>query len=174
MQKWIPDDQKRITTLLISIAVLISACATASLSGYVDATAWSANYTEDYIREFHIETASGRDTGLEGIQVQEFSKGGIGGRECCSRIPGPGQTVRVVWTVANTDEKAQWKTYSRVTVVTGSMPKDKDAYNILMIRFFPEHEVEAELIPDRGKTGLPSPRVDKLFYGQRVMRQMGE
>ncbi|RDK03183.1 DUF3304 domain-containing protein [Paraburkholderia lacunae] len=165
---------KRIMILLVSIAVLISACARAQPRGYVDATAWSANYTEDYIHEFHIQTASGQDTGLEGIQVGEFSKGGKGGSECCSLIPGVGQTIRVVWTVANTDDKAQWKTYSRDVVVIGSMPMEKDAYNILMVRFFPDHQVEAELIPDRGKTGLPSLRVDKLFSGQRVMRKMGE
>ncbi|MCP3726041.1 hypothetical protein M3I53_23415 [Paraburkholderia sp. CNPSo 3272] len=51
----------------------------------------------------------------------------------------------------------------------------KGAFNILMTRFFPNHQVEVELISDRGEAGeSASPRVDKLYYGVRVMRQMGE
>ena len=157
-------------------AVMLGGCAVGQPGGYVDASAWSANYTEDYIPEFHIETASGKSTGLEGIQVKPFSKGGTGGRECCSLIPGVGQTIRVVWQVGGyNDDESQWKTYSRDVIVKGAMPTKKDAYNILMVRFFPDHQVEAELIPDRGEAGgSASPRVDKLFYGQRVMRHIGE
>jgi hypothetical protein len=155
---------------------MLAACATGQPRGYVDASAWSTNYTEDYIQDFWIQTVDGKDTGLEGIQVKEFSKGGTGGSECCSLIPGVGQTIRVVWRVSGRqDDKSQWKTYSRDVVVRGAMPTKKDAYNILMVRFFPDHQVEVELIPDRGEPGgSASPRVDKLFYGQRVMRHMGE
>jgi hypothetical protein len=168
---------KRITILLLSIAFLLSACAAAQTRGYVDATAWSANYTEDYIRQFHILTATGDDTGLEGIQVSEFSKGGKGGQQCCSRIPGVGQTVRIVWTVANTDEKLQWKTFSQDVAVTGTMPKypNEEPHSVLIVRFFPNHEVEAELLPGDGIFGPKNPRVDKLFFvGPRVMRHKGE
>ncbi|PLZ02362.1 hypothetical protein CY652_11560 [Burkholderia sp. WAC0059] len=168
---------KKITILIVSIVLMVvSACATEQPRGYVDATAWSANYTEDYIHEFHIETASGRDTGLEGIQVGEFSKGGMGKHECCSLIPGVGQTIRIVWTVANTDDKAQWKTYGRDVVVTGTMPKP--GYRLqsyLIVRFFPNHEVEAELLPGDGDLGPGNPRMDRLFFvGPRVMRHKGE
>jgi hypothetical protein len=59
--------------------------------------------------------------------------------------------------------------------VRGEASTDPKAMNYLVVRFFPEHQVEAELMwdsiePDRG----PSPRLDQLFYGRRVMRQMGD
>ncbi|WP_254318341.1 DUF3304 domain-containing protein [Paraburkholderia sp. CNPSo 3272] len=153
----------------------LTGCAVVQPSVYVDASAWSANYTEDYIHEFWIQTASGKDTGMGGIQVSEFSRGGKGGRECCSLIPGVGQTIKVVWRIGGRQEaRSEWKTYSKDVVVIGAMPKKKDSYNILMVRFFDDHQLEAELIPDRGESGLPSPRVDKLFSGQRVMRHIGE
>jgi Protein of unknown function (DUF3304) len=160
---------------LVMILGVLGGCAIGQPSGYVDASAWSANYTEDYIQDFWIQTADGKDTGVGGVQVSEFSRGGKGGRICCSLTPGVGQTIKVAWRVGGRqDDKSLWKTYSRDVVVNGAMPTKKDAYNILMIRFFPDHQVEAELIPDRGETGLPSPRVDKLFSGQRVMRHLGE
>lgn len=167
---------KRITILLVLITLLLGACASAQTRGYVDAMAWSANYTEDYIREFHIQTSDGKDTGLEGIQVSEFSKGGTGGRECCSLIPGVGQTVRIVWTVANTDDRMQWKMFSRDVVVMGIMPSPKDErQSYLIVRFFPNHEVEAELFPGDDDFGPKNPRVDRLFsVGPRVMRHKGE
>ncbi|MFP3563278.1 DUF3304 domain-containing protein [Paraburkholderia sp. SIMBA_030] len=167
---------KKITILLVSIALLVSACATAQPRGYVDATALSTNYTEDYIHEFHIQTASGQDTGLEGIQVSEFSKGGKGKRECCSLIPGVGQTIRLVWTVANTVDEAQRKSYSRDVVVMGTMPKPGfKLQSYLVVRFFPNREVEAELLPGDGDLGPENPRMDRLFFvGPRIMRHIGE
>jgi hypothetical protein len=163
----------------ILAAVMLGAlggCAVGHPSGYVDASSWSANYTEDYIYDFSIQTVSGKRTGIGGAQVSEFSRGGHGGIECCSRIPGVGQTIKVVWRIGgHQDDESQWKTYSRDVVVKGTMPRKKDAYNILMVRFFPDHQVEAELIPDRGEAGgSASPRVDQLFYGRRVMRHIGE
>ncbi len=154
----------------------LGACAVGQTSNYVDASAWSANYTEDYIQDFWIQTASGKDTGVGGVQVSEFSRGGKGGRECCSLMPGVAQTIRVVWRVGgHQEDEAQWKTYSRDVVVKGGMPTKKDAFNILMVRFFPDHQIEVELVPDRGEAGgSASPRVDKLYYGERVMRHMGE
>ena len=155
---------------------MLAACATGQRMDYVDASAWSANYTEDYIQDFWIQTADGKDTGLGGIQVQEFSHGGKGGRQCCSLIPGVGQTIKVVWRVGgHQEDESTWKTYSRDVEVKGAMPTKKDAYNILMVRFFPAQQVEAELIPDRGEPGgSASLRVDQLFYGRRVMRHIGE
>ena len=155
---------------------MLAACATGQRMHYVDASAWSANYTEDYIQDFWIQTADGKDTGLAGVQVQEFSRGGKGGRQCCSLIPGVGQTIKVVWRVGgHQEDESTWKTYSRDVEVKGAMPTKKDAYNILMVRFFPAQQVEAELIPDRGEPGgSASLRVDQLFYGRRVMRHIGE
>jgi hypothetical protein len=177
MQDWIIDSRRRITILLILTTFISAACAAAPTRGYVDATAWSTNYTEDYIRQFHILTDTGDDTGLEGIQVSEFSKGGKGGHECCSLIPGVGKKIRVVWTVANTDDETQWNTFSRDVVVTGTMPKypQQEPHSVLIVRFFPDHEVEAELLPGDGIFGSKNPRIDKLFFvGPRVMRHKGE
>jgi hypothetical protein len=154
---------------------VLAACATGQPSGYVDASAWSANYTEDYIEDFSIKTANGKDTGLAGVQVQEFSRGGKGGRECCSLIPGVGQTINVVWRVGGRqDDESQWKTYSRDVVVTGEVSKDPNRHSYLIVRFFPDHQVEAEFVPGDDPRGARNPRVDRLFLGQRVMRHMGE
>ncbi len=155
---------------------MLDGCAVGQPGGYVDASAWSANYTEDYIQDFWIQTAEGKDTGLEGIQVKEFSKGGTGGSECCSLIPGVGRTIKVVWRVGgHQDDESQWKTYSRNVVVTGATSTDRDAMNFIIVRFFPGHQLEAEFVSESAKPeGKPSPRVDKLFYGQRVMRRIGE
>ncbi|WP_114811863.1 DUF3304 domain-containing protein [Paraburkholderia kururiensis] len=155
---------------------VLAACATGQPRGYVDVSAWGANYTEDYIQDFWIQTDEGKDTGVGGVLVSEFSRGGTSGHICCSLMPGVGKTIKVVWRVGGRqDDKSQWKTYSRDVVVKGAMPTKKDAYNILMVRFFSDHQVEVEVIPDRGEPGdAASPRVDKLFYGQRVMRHMGE
>ncbi|WP_042303422.1 DUF3304 domain-containing protein [Paraburkholderia kururiensis] len=154
----------------------LTACVTGQPSGYVDATAWSANYTEDYIPEFWIQTAEGKDTGLAGVQVQEFSRGGKGGHECCSLIPGVGRTIKVVWRIGGRqDDESQWKTYSRDVVVIGKMPGDTKDHSVLMVRFFPNHEVEAEVFPGDSSFGPSNPRMDKLFFvGPRVMRHMGE
>jgi len=160
----------------LTLAAMFAGCAVGQPRGYVDATAWSANYTEEYIHEFHILTASGTDTGLEGIQVKEFSKGGAGGHECCSLIPGVGQTIKVVWKIgAYNDKEPQWKTYSKDVKVTGLTSNDPEWFNFVIVRFFPNHEVEAEFVSESSKfDGEPSPRVDQVFYGRRVMRQKGE
>ena len=163
----------------IAVAILLAmlgGCAIGQPSGWVEASAWGANYTEDFIYDFWIYAEDGRDTGVGSVLLNEFSKGGTTGNICCGLMPGVGQTVKVVWRVGGRrEEEALWRTYRRDVVVMGAMPKKKDAYNILLVRFFSEHEVEAELIPDRGEAGgLPSPRVDKLFSGQRVMRKKGE
>ncbi|MGO4765878.1 DUF3304 domain-containing protein [Cupriavidus sp. 2KB_3] len=162
--------------LLVMTMAMLGGCAVDRANRDVRVSAWSANYTEDYIYDFEIRRSSGTDTGVGGIQVLEFSRGGTGGCECCAQMPGVGQAIKVVWRVGGRqDEKSAWKTYSRDVVVKGAMPTRKDAYNILMVRFFPGHEVEAEVIPDRGvRDGGASPRVDKLFSGQRVMRHKGE
>jgi hypothetical protein len=159
---------------LILFVLLLSGCAVGQPQHYVDATAWSANYTEDYVRDFRIQTASGKDTGLEGIQVKEFSRGGTGGSECCSLIPGVGQTIKVVWRIGGfNDDESQWKTYTNDVIAKGAMPVESQTHSYLVVRFFPNHQVEAELFPS-ADLDPKNPRVDKLFSGQRVMRHIGE
>jgi hypothetical protein len=77
------------------LAMMLGGCSVTQPSGYVAASAWSANYTEDYIYDFSIQTASGKRTGVGGSQVSEFSRGGQGGIECCALVPGVGQTIKV-------------------------------------------------------------------------------
>jgi hypothetical protein len=152
----------------------LASCAVSQPGGYVDASAWSANYTEDFIQDFSIQTAEGKRSGLGGAQVAEFSRGGTGGAECCSLIPGVGRTIKVAWHVGgHQEDESQWKSYSRNVVVKGTMPTQLQTHSYLIVRFFPNHEIEAEMFPSAEL--LPeNPRVDKLFSGQRVMRQMGE
>jgi hypothetical protein len=161
--------------LLVMVVGVLNACAVGQPSGYVDASAWSANYTEDYIYDFSIQTADGKNTGLGGVQVQEFSRGGKGGRECCSLIPGVGQTIKVVWRVGGRqDDASKWTTYSRDVVVKGKISKNSARHSYLIVRFFSVHEVEAEFVPGDDPRGARSPRIDRLFLGQRVMRHIGE
>jgi hypothetical protein len=161
--------------LTMAISGVLGGCAVGQPQHYVDATAWSANYTEDYVRDFRIQTASGKETGLEGIQVKEFSRGGTGKTECCSLIPGVGQTIKVVWRIGGfNDDESQWKTYSKNVVVKGDVSKDSDFHSYLIVRFFPNHEVEAEFVPGDDPRGARNPRVDQLFLGRRVMRHIGE
>lgn len=163
------------TMLLIGVAMLGVGCtASTSTRGYVTAEAWAANYTEDYIHEFEIETADGRQTGLGGVQVKPFSRGGTGGVECCSLIPGVGRTIRVVWRVGGYNEPRElWRIYQKEVRTTGTVSKAVDTQSALIVRFFPAREIEAEFVPiDMGPSA--NGRDDQLFYGRRVMRRLGE
>ncbi|WP_368581055.1 DUF3304 domain-containing protein [Paraburkholderia phenoliruptrix] len=153
---------------------MLAACATGQRMDYVDASAWSANYTEDYIQDFWIQTADGKTTGVGGVSVSEFSRGGTSGRICCSLMPGVGQTIKVVWRVGgHQEDESTWKAYSRDVEVKGAMPTQPQSHSYLIVRFFPDHEVEAELFPS-ANLRPENPRVDKLFSGRRVTRHIGE
>jgi hypothetical protein len=162
---------------VIAVTVLLAmlgGCASGQPRGWVEASAWGANYTEDFIYDFWIYAADGRDTGVGSVLLNEFSKGGTTGHICCSLMPGVGRTVKVVWRVGGRQEdKSQWRTYSRDVVVSGTMPKETKTHSYVLMRFFPRHEVEVELVPSVDLDPR-NPRVDKLFSGQRVMRQKGE
>ncbi|APR34947.1 DUF3304 domain-containing protein [Paraburkholderia sp. SOS3] len=169
---------KRIVLLLIGVGIgaLMPGCKSAGSGEDVLATAWSANYTEDYIYDFRIRKVSGKDTGLEGIQVKEFSRGGTGSSECCSTIPRVGQQIEIVWRVGNyRAADTDMKTFNKTVVVTGTMPKKTLEHSVLIVRFFQNHEAEAELIPGDGDFGPSNQRIDKLFFAvPRVMRAKGE
>ncbi|WP_404992660.1 DUF3304 domain-containing protein [Cupriavidus pauculus] len=162
---------------VIAVTVLLAmlgGCASGQPRGWVEASAWGANYTEDFIYDFWIYAADGRDTGVGSVLLNEFSKGGTTGHICCSLMPAVGRTVKVVWRVGGRQEdKSQWRTYSRDVVVSGTMPKETKTHSYVLMRFFPRHEVEVELVPSVDLDPR-NPRVDKLFSGQRVMRQKGE
>ncbi|MFK0380208.1 DUF3304 domain-containing protein [Pandoraea sp. NPDC090278] len=167
---------KRVLLLFLPVLLFIAGCANGGIGkpGYVDVSAWSANYTEDYIQDFEIQTVDGQQTGVGGVQVKEFSKGGTGGRECCALMPGVGKTIKVVWRVGDGNApKSLWKTYSQDVVVAGTMPTATREHSYLVVRFFPGHKAEAELFPSE-LLDPNNPRVDRLFSGSRVMRRMGE
>ncbi|GAA0837832.1 DUF3304 domain-containing protein [Cupriavidus pauculus] len=165
-----------IKTIAVAVwLVLLGGCASGQPRGWVEAAGWAANYTEDFIYDFSILTADGKRTGVSGTQVSEFSRRGTsGGHICCGLMPGVGQTVKVVWRVGGRrEDESQWRTYSRDVLVSGTMPKETKTHNYVLVRFFPRHEVEVELVPSVDLDPR-NPRVDKLFSGQRVMRKKGE
>ena len=138
----------------------------------VNATAVTANYTEMYV-DYTFYDVNGRNLGLGG-SANPFSKGGTGGLECCTALPGPGKTVRVTWdeeTPGRNDSRTFH--YSRDVMVIGSQPLPGDSYNYVITRFFPGQQIEVEFVLESGGGGR-SPRLDQIFYGQHEMRQMGE
>jgi hypothetical protein len=166
---------KAAATLLM--VVMIGGCATGKTRGWVVAAAWAANYTDDFIYDYWIQTTDGKRTGVNGTQASEFHRGGkTGGHECCGLMPGVGQSIKVVWRVGGRQEKeSEWRTYSRDVIVQGTMPKNTREHSIVVVRFFPGHEAEAELLPGDGDFGPSNPRLDRIFFvGPRVMRQKGE
>jgi hypothetical protein len=169
---------RRIACLVFFVGIvgLLSGCTSLQRRGYVNAGVTAANYSNDYIRDFRILNESGEPAGVGGAQVLEFSKGGLGGQECCAPIPGVGQTINVVWRVgARGERQATWKTFSRSVVVRGVTSNVSGTVNLLIVRFFPDHDAEAEFVVESAKPDdETSPRVDQLFYGRRVMRQKGE
>lgn len=82
---------------------------------YVDVSAWSANYTEEYVKFFAIQARDGEPLGIGGAQVKEISKGGTGINGCCAKIPGVGRTVKVVWEIGESKTLE-----SKDVVITGT------------------------------------------------------
>jgi hypothetical protein len=169
---------RRIAYLLVctwTVGVLYG-CASTKSNGYVTASVYGVNYSEDYVPRFSILTDSGEQTGMGGAHVQEFSKGGLSGQMCCASIPKPGRILIVSWRIGDRKEaEASWKRLRKTVVVRGEASNDPDKFNSLIVRFFPGQEVEAELISEsKGPDARPSARRDQLFYGRLVMRRMGD
>lgn len=160
----------------VLVLMMVAGCSAWSQQGYVDASARTANYTEMYV-DYTFYDTEGHNLGLGG-SANPFSKGGTGGSSCCAMLPGPGQTVRVVWdeeTPGRNEEKTFH--YSRDVVVIGSAPLHGDPYNYVITRFFPKQQIEVELVSVPAESlgqGSPSPRLDQLFFGRSVMRHAGE
>jgi len=163
---------------LATLALLVAGagCAIGAGHCYVNAEAWGANYTEQYIHRFEVQNVSGTQTYLEGGMLRPFSKGGTGGVECCALVPGVGQSVRVTWYVgAYNDDDDKWEKYSSQAVVKGSTSMGKGIQSGLIVRIFPGKNIEAEFFPmDTVRERGLSSRVDQLFYGKKVSRSIGE
>ncbi|WP_186425162.1 DUF3304 domain-containing protein [Cupriavidus metallidurans] len=162
--------------VIAAMSILLAGCATGQPREWVDVSTRGTNYTEDYIYNVSIRIADGQRTGIGIARVNEFSRGGTSGNECCASIPGVGQTIKVIWHVGGRQEdESQWRTYSRDVVVIGAMPRNTQKHSVLLVRFFPDREIEAELLPGDGDFGPANPRMDRLFFaGPRVMRHKGE
>jgi hypothetical protein len=136
-----------------------------------------ANYSEDYIHDFQFETDSGKNLVLTGYNVKPFSKGGLSSPACCAALPGVGQTIRVRWRTGGDyyTPESDWTTHAAMTRIKGTSSDDAESNTSLILRFFPDGQIEAEYITQSLKFNSPlNPRVDLLFTGQRVMRHIGE
>jgi hypothetical protein len=156
----------------VALLVMAGGCAIGTQRGYVEVTARAANYTDKYVR-YSLRDTKDKPFGLGG-SAKPFNRGGAAGGNCCAMLPVPGQTVRIVWSeTPPRGDASQKRSYTRDVVVIGSPPLPGDAVNSLVVRFFPDQQLEAELISE-SPGGPLSPRNDRLFYGERIMRHMGE
>jgi len=147
------------------LVTALGGCAGLGFSSGVDVSVEGANYTDDYL-DFTIYSVSGKNLGIGG-HVKKFSAGGTGGGECCSVIPKPGGTIRIKWKVGE-DEVP----HTKDIVVLGRVAENSRQHSHLIVRFFPQNEVEAEVVDK--SLGPKNLRVDRLFLGIRQMRQKGE
>ncbi|MFP3755319.1 DUF3304 domain-containing protein [Cupriavidus sp. SIMBA_020] len=161
------------SSAILAIAVAISGCAVAPATT-ISIGANSVNYTEDYIHEYSIRKLGGEHYGIGGTQVKPFSLGGASSGDCCARLPDIGQRIKIVWKIgAFHDLRPQWKTYSKDVVIIGEPSTESKPEGYLIVRFFEDHEVEAEFV--EGKKWYPAnPRTDAAFSGKRIMRRKGE
>ena len=160
-----------------AMLIALCGCAIGAPRGYVPAIGLrAANYTEDYIHEYHLETVNGTDLRIGGAQVKQFSKGGASVGDCCAALPGVGQSLRVVWqTGGYNDPESTWTAHTVIAHIKGTTSDDPNSNTFLILRFFPNNQIEAEYVAQSLKSDSPlDPRVDLLSTGQRVMRQMGK
>jgi hypothetical protein len=154
-----------------ALLVMMYGCATGAQRGYVMAPD-AANYTNKYIR-YSLRDTKDKPFGLGG-DANPFNKGGAANGDCCAALPGPGQTIRIVWSEAPPgSDDGQKHTYTKDVAIIGSQPLPGDAYNYLIVRFFPDQQLEVEFVSEL-VSGPRSPRLDRIFYGERVMRHIGE
>ncbi|MFM0064740.1 hypothetical protein [Paraburkholderia aspalathi] len=158
--------------------IALCGCATGASLGYLPYTDIEpANYSEDFIHDINFETGTGKALALTTIDVKPFSKGGLGSAACCAALPGVGQTLHVIWRTGGNyyTPESQWVTHSSITKIKGVTSNDPDSNTSLILRFFPNNQIEAEYVAQSLKSDSPlDPRVDLLFTGQRVMRHMRE
>ncbi|QBQ97651.1 DUF3304 domain-containing protein [Paraburkholderia pallida] len=155
----------------LALLVVIGGCAIGTQRGYMMAPD-TANYTDKYV-DYSFYDTTGKPLGLGG-EAKPFNKGGTGGVECCAVLPGPGESLRITWNEeTDDDDPARKRTYTKDVVVTGSQPISGTSHNYLIVRFFPTQQLEVEFISEP-VSGPRSPRRDRIFFGEHVMRHMGE
>ncbi|AUT57375.1 DUF3304 domain-containing protein [Paraburkholderia caribensis] len=166
---------KLLPAIVATASITCVGCASsASYMPYMNI--WPVNYTEDDIRDFHLETESGKNLALIGYDVQRFSKGGSSSPACCASLPGVGANLRVIWRTGDKyAQESEWQTHSSTTRIKGATSKDPDTGIHLIVRFFSNEKVEAEYIVRSDDIHSPvNPRVDLLLRGERAMRNPGD
>jgi len=121
------------------LVTALGGCAGLGFSSGVNVSVEGANYTDDYLR-FTIYSVSGKNLGIGG-HVKKFSAGGTGGGVCCAVIPNPGGTIRITWKVGE-DEVF----HTKEVIVSGHVAENSGVHSKLIVRFFPQNEVEVEVI----------------------------
>ncbi|WP_343655974.1 DUF3304 domain-containing protein [Paraburkholderia caribensis] len=165
----------RIALAIFTAATPLLGCASLSQIGYVPEVAVvTANYTDKYV---YYSLADGDDRPLNiGGSAHPFANGGTGGTDCCRAMPNAGQKITVRWQEGTKDINADKTPLLHKTVtVRGSSPRSGDRFNYMIVRFFSGQQVEVEILSEpNGPRATRDPRLDKIFYGQRVMRQIGD
>jgi hypothetical protein len=162
--------------LIALTAATLSSCAAGASSWQRYMKIWPANYTEDFIHDFRLQTEFGKDIPLKGEEIRAFSKGGSGSDACCADLPGIGSTVRVIWRTGDMyAPETAWVSHSAVAHIGGATAQTSDSHSFLILRFFPKDQIEAEYITQLDDPYSPAnPRIDVLFQGKRIMRKPGE
>jgi hypothetical protein len=151
-------------------------CASGSSSVIPYMDIWPANYTENFIQDFTLESNSGQRFMLKGYDVATFSRGGSSDPACCSDLPGVGSKVRLVWRTGDRyAPESEWVTHSAWVQIKGITSNTPGTHPFLIARFFAHDQAELEYTVRSDDPFAPiTPRVDGLFRGERVMRQPGE
>ncbi|AUT64656.1 DUF3304 domain-containing protein [Paraburkholderia terrae] len=169
------DTGKRIVLAIFTAATPLLGCASLSQIGYVPEVAvFTANYTDKYVY-YSLDDADDRPLNIGG-SAHPFKNGGTGGTDCCRSMPDAGQKITVRWQEGTKDINAdQTPLLHKTVIVRGSSPPSGDRFNYMIVRFFSGQQVEVEILSDpNGPRATRNPRRDQIFYGQRVMRKIGE
>lgn len=161
--------------MILVVSVTSSGCASTGYEiPYV--RVFAANYTEEYIHEFDIQTENGKPIPLAGYDVKPFSQGGASTGACCANLPGVGATLRVVWKTGDYyAPESAWVTHTATSKIKGSTSNDPEVNTFMIMRFFSGDLVEGEYIAQDVSFGSKrDPRRDLIFTGQRIMRKPGE
>lgn len=162
------------TILLSSIALLLGACASGSVSTerakHLEAGSLKrvgvlmVNYTDFEVSAVLIDTGAKERVGLAG-PVRARESGGVGPARCCYELPKPGAPITIYWKSPTMGEHQHIK---RTAVLTGQAPADPNQFSHLILRFmndFPAATIQAEYISDEElKAGRASKRIDPLLW----------
>jgi hypothetical protein len=122
-----------------------------------------ANYTQEQIPLLWLKSEKGDPLSLMG-GAPSLDQGGAGPGSCCAPMAGVGARIIVEWRFGKKlgDSKEVLK---QLVTLTGKEPSDPRDHTYVVVRFFPDNRVEAELIPG-AEFRKENPRVDRLFFSE--------